>query len=107
MNKEDYTQKFCDFIEEQKLEKLEMNITTQEKRHEILDKMVTIANYYDIIKITETSDKPDIRTLTYAVLGQGSLIADRVDSFMHEKYPNQDYEIRIKPCDKELEISLL
>lgn len=84
-----------------------MNTTTKEYCHEILDEVAKAIMVYDIMKITETSDRPNVRTLKYTILGQGCLIADRIDDLMHKKYPNQDYSIKIIPSDLCVEVSLI
>jgi hypothetical protein len=81
-----------------------MTISTENKQ-DILDAITQSISFYDIDKIIWNSGKPNTQVYTYIGRGIGSLMAQRVSDMMHEKYPEQDYEIRIRTG--EVEITLL
>ncbi len=59
---------------------------------EILDNLKKGISNRSIYRIKQYSDK---LTIYYDVRGQGCLIADNINEYMHLNYPEQDYSISI------------
>jgi hypothetical protein len=101
MNREHFETGILDKVEEDKV------ATATQNKQEVFDAIDEAISFYDIDRIFWSSDKPNTQVYTYSGTPRGSLMAERVDEMMREKFPEQDYEIRIKHGEYSVEITLL
>jgi hypothetical protein len=71
----------------------------------ILDDIIKSASFYDLEGVEENSDREI--TIHYAMLGQGSWIADRIIGMMLEKHPEQEIRVTMPSSERKVLITLL
>jgi len=82
-------------------------MATQIANQEILDYITKTALFYDLERIEQNSNEPDVIHFYYAMLGQGGLIADRIIEAMADKYPNQQLKVIVHSNDQRIEVLLM
>jgi hypothetical protein len=76
-------------------------------KQDILDGIKYTAMLVDIDGYSEDSEQPDVIIFHYKVKGMGAILAGKISDYMHENHPKQDYELRIKHGDFQVEVSLM